>query len=182
MPAKISASRHWHQPPVWETDIRPLVPATYQEQARRLGAWTRTRTRGVPAIDALLQALLCYVLCARSSRQLGDWATLVGLGSISDRAWSKRIGHSTAWARWLLGELVPPTRCGSPAPARLRRIRLSDASRLRMQSHRGRCARLHCSYDLRAQRLDQGRITDAHHAEGLQQFALQPGELIVADR
>jgi hypothetical protein len=57
---------------VWETEIRPLFPATYQEQARRLGAWTRTR--GIPAIDALLQALLCYVLCARSLRQLGAWA------------------------------------------------------------------------------------------------------------
>ncbi len=83
MPSQESASHHWHQPSVWETEIRPLLPTAYQEQARRLGAWTRTR--GIPTIDALLQALLCYVLCARSLRQLGAWATLVGLGSTTRR-------------------------------------------------------------------------------------------------
>ncbi|SRR5258707_12516269 len=180
MPSKVSASLNWHQPPVWETEIRPLLPATSQEQARRLGAWTRTR--GIPAIDALLQAWLCYVLCARSLRQLGAWATLVGLGSISDRAWSKRICHSTAWALWLLGDLVRPTSCGSPGPALPLRIRLIAASRVRMQSHSGRSARLHCRDDLREQRLDQLVITDEHHAEGLPHFGLQPGDLIVADR
>jgi hypothetical protein len=107
-----SASLNWHQPSVWKAEICPLLPATDQEQARRLGAWTRTR--GIPSIDALLQALLCYVLCARSLRQLGAWATLVGLGSSSDRAWSKRIRHSTAWARWLLGALMRPSSGGSP--------------------------------------------------------------------
>jgi hypothetical protein len=180
MPSKVSARCNWHQPPVWETEIRPLLPATYQEQARRLGAWTRTR--GIPAIDALLQALLCSVLCARSLRQLGAWATLVGLGSISDRAWSKRIGHATAWALWLLSELVQPTRGGSPGPALSLRIRLIDAWMVRMKSHCGRCARLHCSDDLREQRLDQVVITDEHHAEGLQHFARHPDDLIVADR
>ena len=109
MPSQDSTRLTWHQPSVWETDIRPLLPSTYQDQARRLGAWTRTRN--IPTIDALLQALLGYVLCARSLRQLGAWATLVGLGSISDRAWSKRIRHSSAWALWLLGALVQPSGC-----------------------------------------------------------------------
>ncbi len=131
MSSQDSASRNWHQPTVWETEIRPLLPAAYQEQARRLGAWTRTR--GIAGIDALLQALLGYVLCARSLRQLGAWATLVGLGSISDRAWSKRIRHSTAWALWLLGALVQPTCCGRPGSAQPLRIRLIDASMVRMR-------------------------------------------------
>jgi hypothetical protein len=180
MPAQDSASRNWPQPPVWETDIRPLLPATYQEQARRLGAWTRTR--GIAGIDALLQALLCDVLCARSLRQLGAWATLVGLGSISDRAWSKRIRHSTAWARWVLGALVQPSSYGRPGPAQPLRIRVIDASMVRMKSPRGRSARLHCRYDLREQRLDQVVISDEHQGEGLQHFGLEPGDLIVADR
>lgn len=180
MPSNDSVGLNWHQPTVWQTEIRPLLPATYQEQARRLGAWTRTR--GVPAIDALLQVLLCYVLCARSLRQLGAWATLVGLGSISDRAWSKRIRHSTAWALWLLGALVRPSSCGHLGSAQSLRIRLIDASMVRMKSHCGRSARLHCSYDLREQRLDQVVITDEHQGEGLQHFALEVGDLIVADR
>jgi hypothetical protein len=131
MPSKEAASLNWHQPSVWEAEIRPLFPAAYQDQARRLGAWTRTR--GIPTIDALLQGLLGYVLCVRSLRQLGAWATLVGLGSISDRAWSKRIRHSTAWALWLLGALVQPSGCGGPGPAQSLRIRVIDASMVRMR-------------------------------------------------
>jgi hypothetical protein len=126
MPSQDSARLIWRQPPGWETDIRPLLPASYQDQARRLGAWTRTR--GIPTIDALLQALLCYVLCARSLRQLGAWATLVGLGSISDRAWSKRIRHSTAWALWLLGALVQSSGCGGSGPAHPLRTRCASAA------------------------------------------------------
>jgi hypothetical protein len=91
-------------PSVWETEIRPLLPPTYQDQARQLGAWTRTRI--IPSIDALLRALLCYVFCARSLRQLGAWATVMGLGSISDRAWCRRVRQSTDWALWLVGEVL----------------------------------------------------------------------------
>ena len=53
---------------------------------------------------------------------------------------------------------------------------------VRMKSHCGRSARLHCSYDLREQRLEQVVITDEHQGEGLQHFELAPGDLIVADR
>jgi hypothetical protein len=53
---------------------------------------------------------------------------------------------------------------------------------VRMKSHRGRSARLHCRDDLRAQRLDQVVITDERQGEGLQHFGLAPGDLSVADR
>jgi hypothetical protein len=116
-----------------------------------------------------------------------QWATVVGLGSISDRAWSKRIRHSTAWALWLLGSLVRPTSGGRPGSAQPLRIRVVDAAMARMKSHRGCSARLHGSYDLRSydlreQRLDQVVITDEHQGEGLQHFGREPGDLIVADR
>jgi len=90
--------------------------------------------------------------------------------------------HSTTWALWLLGALIRPRSCGRPGPTQPLRIRVIDASMVRMKSHRGCSARLHCSYDLREQRLDQVVITDEHQGEGLQHFELEPGDLIVADR
>lgn len=165
---------------IWDAEIRPLLPASYQEQARRLGAWARTRS--IPSIDALLRALLCYVLCARSLRQLGAWATVVGLGSISDRAWSRRVRQSTAWVLWLVGEVLLQNRALAETLATDVRIRIIDASMVRMRSHRGRSARLHCSSDLLERRLDHVVITDDHHAEGIHHFGFLPGEIVIADR
>jgi hypothetical protein len=170
----------WHHTSTWDAEIRPLLPTDYQTRARQLRAWTRTRV--IPSIDALLQALLCYVFCARSLRQLGAWATLAGLGSISDRAWSRRIRQSTAWALWLAGEVLQRNATLVPSPPCGVRIRLLDASSIRMRSYRGRSARLHCSYDLWERRLDHVVITDDLHAEGITHFPLQPAEIIIADR
>jgi hypothetical protein len=174
-----SATCLWTPSTAWETEIRPLLPSTYQQQARRFGAWTRTR--GIPSIDALLHALLCYVFCLRSLRQLGAWATLVGLGAISDRAWSQRVRQSTEWALWLLSDLLLCHEPVTPIASSVG-IRVIDASLVRIRSHRGRCVRMHWSYDLLAQRLEQVTITDDHQAEGIEHFALLPQQIILADR
>jgi hypothetical protein len=165
---------------VWEREIQPLLPPDYRDQARRLGAWTRTRA--VPSIDALFQALLCDVLCVRSLRQLGAWATVHGLGSISDRAWSQRVRHSTAWMLWLLGDLVLGGHPPLAAEPRSARVRIIDASMIRMRSQHGHSARLHCSYDVQAGRLDQIHVTDEHQAEGIHHFTLQAQDIFIADR
>jgi hypothetical protein len=133
-------------------------------------------------VDALLQALLCYVFCLRSLRQLGAWATLIGLGSISDRAWSRRVRQSAAWALWLAGEVLMHNRVLADPPPNGVRIRLLDASMVRMHSHLGRSARLHCSYDLLERRLDQVVISDDHTCEGIHHFVLHPAEIVLADR
>jgi hypothetical protein len=170
----------WNHLSVWEAEIRPLLPADYQDQARQLRAWTRTR--GILTIDALLQSLLCYVFCARSLRKLGAWATVAGLGSISDRAWSRRVRQSTAWALWLVGAILRHNRAIlAPSPPGVH-IRLIDGSMIRIRSHLGRSVRLHCSYNLLDYRLDQVVITDDHQAEGMHHFAFHPAEIIIADR
>jgi hypothetical protein len=62
------------------------------------------------------------------------------------------------------------------------RIRILDASMVRMRSHKGKSARLHCSYDLLERRLDHVVITDDHQAEGVHHFRFLPGEILIADR
>jgi len=61
----------------WEHEVLPQVPVDYEEQAHRLGAFVRQGQ--IQRVADLLRALLAYVLCAPSFRQLGSWAVLIGL-------------------------------------------------------------------------------------------------------
>ena len=73
MSSQDSTSRNWHQPTVWETEIRPLLPASYQEAGAPTGrvdshTWHRGH-RCAPAGPAGLRAV-CALLAATGS--LGD--------------------------------------------------------------------------------------------------------------
>jgi len=72
----------------WEKQVLTRLPAETEEQAFKLGAFVRCRE--IKSVGDLLRALLAYVLCVSSFRQLGSWAVLLGVANISDTAWRKR--------------------------------------------------------------------------------------------
>ena len=74
------------------------LPSDWEEQAIKLKAWQRTRK--LARVADLLRALLVYGACGFSFRQLGLWATLIGLGSLSERAWRKRLERAQDWIAW----------------------------------------------------------------------------------
>ena len=164
----------------WEQEIVPLLPAELAAQARALGAFQRVRQVAAPTV--LLRALLAFALDQLSTRGLGAWGVLTGVADISETAWRKRLGKSSAWLGWLLGELLAAEVAVSPALARRgRRIRLIDATRLAQISGCGDDWRAHLSYDLLASRMDAVVVTDRHTAEGLTHFRFQPGDIAVGD-
>lgn len=114
----------------WEQEVLPQLPADYEQQAESLKAFVRQRE--IKGAGDLLRALLAYVLCAPSFRQLGSWALLIGLANISNVAWRSRLRQARAWLLWLLCELlavtVPPANQGHES---VPRIVLIDATRLK---------------------------------------------------
>jgi hypothetical protein len=165
----------------WQ-DLLDLLPANAFEQARQQGAFVRARGLRHPA--DLLRGLLTYVFCLGSFRQLGSWATCLGLCTNGARSWAKRTRQAADWLLWLLQALLVPT----SAPETLAlpadfggRIHLLDATHLRTWKRTGDSRRLHISYDLLAQRIEEVLLTDQQTGEGLQHFQSRPGDIKVAD-
>jgi hypothetical protein len=163
----------------WNEVVSTRLPATLEAQARQLKAWSRQR--GLRCVSDLLRALLVYACCQYSFRELGMWAVLKGVGSLSERAWRKRLDRSRQWIAWLLGELLGVHQTPGWLPKGVGRVLLIDATRFKTPAGTGDDVRLHQSYDLRAGRMEQVQLTDRHQAESLSHFELRAGDLVVTD-
>lgn len=168
---------------LWREEVGPRLPADLAEKANEFKAFQRVR--GIADPLELLRGVLAYVLCAQASsfRRLGVWAVLVDVATISEAAWRKRLLKASAWLLWLLGALlaVDPGRHRSGVAREGGRVVLIDATRLREPGGCGDDWRMHTAYDLQAGRVVQVSVTDRHEGESLQHFALQAGDIAVAD-
>src|SRR5438132_8631589 len=130
----------------WQGMLKRL-PSNGQEQAVKLKAWQRVRK--LAQVSDLLRALLVYAACGYSFRQLGLWATLMGVGCLSERAWRKRVERAQDWISWLLGAFIGSQQSPDWLPRIAGRILLVDASRLKVPAGSGDDVRMHSAYDLR---------------------------------
>jgi hypothetical protein len=162
----------------WQSLLKRL-PNDWEEQAIKQGAWQRVRK--LTKITDLLRGLLVYAVCGYSFRELGMWATLVGIGSLSERAWRKRMARAQDWISWMLGALIGLQQSPRWLPQTAGRILLLDASRLKTPAGSGEDVKMHTTYNLRQGRLEAVEVTDRYSAEGLHHVTLCQGDVIVTD-
>lgn len=76
----------------WNEVVRKRLPSNLEAKAIELKAWSRQRQRR--CVSDLLRALLVYACCGYSWRDVGIWAVFKGIGSLSERAWRKRLDRA----------------------------------------------------------------------------------------
>jgi Transposase DDE domain len=166
----------------WEQEVLPRLPQGWQDQARRLKAFSRARQ--LRSAADVLRGILAYVLCVRSFRHLGCWSVLIGLADVSEAAWRKRMRQARAWLAWLVSEMLAVSACTTPWLVRkgLRRVLLVDGTHLTCLGKDGQTWRIHTSFDLLAGRLTEVQVTSDKVAEQWTLFNVQEGDLLISDR
>jgi hypothetical protein len=166
---------------LWEQEIVSRLPANLEEQAKVLGALQRRR--GIKQASQLLRAVLSWILCQRSLRQLGVWAVLMGIADLSDTAWRKRLAKCGDWLNWLLQEALGGTRENRERQKGTRRMLLVDGTKLLPPGGTGKDGWLvQITYDISAGALVDIRVGDAHLAETLLGLPLCEGDVLLNDR
>jgi hypothetical protein len=169
-----------HVQDAWATEVVPTLPPDLDDHAHALNAFQRVR--GIRCASDLLRALLAVVVLGMSVRHWGAWAVLIGLADISEAAWRKHLVRSRDWLAWLLtATLRHPKPPVLPTSVGTRRVLLVDATRLAQTGGTGDDWRIHTAYDLTVAGLADVVVTDHTQGEHLDHFALQAGDIVVAD-
>jgi len=158
--------------------VRAHLPPNLEASARASGALRRRRE--VRSAAALLRLVLAYALSGWPLRLVAAWATVLGLGRLSDVALLYRLRGTRAWLGVLVAALVADGRAA--ALQRPVRLRLVDATTVSRPGSTGVDWRVHLSLNLAPLAVDGLELTDGHGAEALTRHRSRPGDIQVADR
>lgn len=175
-----------------ETDIKTedqwayLEPFLPHEQwlfasAREHGAMARRRR--IRTATQLLRLCLIWAGCQQSLARTAAWArSNLGI-RVTDEALTQRFARCGPWLSALVYERLAE-RATPPVIDALesRRVRVIDACALTSPGQKRGFWRLHLSLDLVRRQLDHVELTTERGAEDLRRFAIEPDELILADR
>jgi Transposase DDE domain len=180
--ARVRCGRRPDPGAVWRDQewarVRPHLPADLEASARASGALRRRRE--VRSAAALLRLVLAYALCGWPLRLVAAWATVLGVGRLSDVALLDRLRGTRAWLGGLVAALVADGRAaGLGRPVRLR---LVDATTVSRPGSTGVDWRVHLSLSLAPWAVDGLELTDGRGAEALTRHPARPGDIQVADR
>jgi hypothetical protein len=161
-------------------EIIKCLPAGWEQQARTLGALKFGRRFAGP--QELLRVLLIYFLAGCSMRETVVRAREAGLADVSDVALLKRINHCGDWLRWMSEQLMAASAqsCAQPVLAGHRLLAIDGSVVREAGGHHS--WRLHYALELDSLRCREVHITSTRHGESMTHFALQPGDVVLADR
>lgn len=162
--------------------IESLLPEGWQEKAKELGAYQRTRRFAGPG--PLLRTLLIHIAEGCSYRVTAARAEEGGLADVTDVALVKRLRHGKDWLQWMAAGVVNkwlrterPEELDEPV-----RVKVADATTVQEPGAKGISWRIHYSLQLPNLVCDEVKITDQKGAESFSQFSIQSGDLWLGDR
>lgn len=159
-----------------------FLPEGWQELARSTGALQRVRQ--VRSADVLLRLAFLYAASGLSLQQAAARASSAGLARISSVALMKRMRSAGPWLR-ALAEGVFAEGGRMPklgAAGAKRRLRIVDATHVRVAGSAGTDWRLHYVLGLPSLTCDFAEVTDATGGETYLRVPVQPGDIILGDR
>lgn len=162
-----------------------FLPDDWRSMAKQLNACRRLR--GIPSVDLLLRMLMVHVSEGYSLLQTSNIARQAGWATISDVALLKRLRSAEEWLRWMSLELASrhhPGRLNFTKPAWLdaHTVRSLDATVISEPGSTGTDWRIHYSLGLFDLQCHEFLLSDPGTGEKVSNFALHPGDFIVADR
>ena len=167
---------------LWQTALARLGgTAAIEASAREMGAFLRAR--GVSCATDLLRLVLAYCLGGMGLRSTSAWAASASLADLSNVALLKRLRKCGAWMEHLVGTLLV---AGAVPAAGGRRIRLLDGTTVPKAGKEAKknnsLWRLHCTFDLPAERFSFIELTDEKGGERLDRTPFAKGDIAIADR
>lgn len=162
--------------------ITRFLPDGWRELARSTGALRRARQ--VRNADVLLRLAFLYAASGLSLQQASARATTAGLARISSVALMKRMRSAGPWLR-ALAERVFADNIRTPSLEVLpagRRLRIVDATHVRVSGSSGTDWRLHYVLQLPTLTCDYAEVTDATGGETYARVPVHPGDVILGDR
>ena len=165
----------------WQTLIG-LFPSDWQFLAKN--TFAVTRLRGFDSVENLFRTMWLHVGCGWSLRETAVHAKLTGIAEVSDVTLLNRLRQSETWLRLLCQELFKENEVRLEPVVAGRRVRVVDGTTIKEPGKTGSQWRLHYSLRLPSLECDYFELTPARGkdtGEKLGRFAVQPGEVILAD-
>lgn len=159
--------------------IERLLPAGWEDAARKHGAFRRARYMSEPG--ALLRLLLFHAVTDFGLRQTVAQARASGIASMSQVALLKRLRTSGDWLAWLAENLCRDFRQRARVPEGMR-LRAVDSTTVQGPASKGTEWRVHYAVDLMTLNCDWHELTDAGGGEGLGRTPVQKGDVLLGDR
>jgi hypothetical protein len=159
-----------------------FLPPTWKQLAREAGALKGLRQD--KSEENYLRVLLLHLGCGLSMRETVVRAQEARLAELSDVALLKRVRKSREWLFQLCRALFEERRL-QPARHGGHSLRLVDSTEIKEPGQTGSLWRIHYSLQWPSWKCDFFKLTPVEGAgtgEHLQQFPLQPGDQVVADR
>ena len=162
--------------------ITQFLPEGWRELARTTGALKRARQ--VRSADVLLRLAFLYAASGLSLQQAAARATTAGLARISSVALMKRMRSAGPWLREIAeGVFASSARMPSlDAMPAGRRLRVVDATHVRVSGSSGTDWRLHYVLRLPTLTCDFAEVTDSTGGETYKRVPVEPGDIILGDR